>query len=253
MDERALLSLLDAVRSGDTSPEEAMSRLRDLPYQDMGFARFDTHRALRTGMEEVIFGPGKTEPQLAALIQGSKERHDAVLATRITAEVAARMLERFPWLSYARQAGVLHYRGAEPPCRSTGKVGVVTAGTADIPVAEEAAVTLEFMGHEVERINDVGVAGIHRLIGALPTLRGCRVLVVAAGMEGALPGVVAGLVDLPVIGVPTSVGLGAHLRGIAPLLTMLNTCAPGVAVVNVDGGFPAATMAHRIMCQGREG
>ena len=241
-----LRGLLEDLQRGSIEVDQVLERLKVLPFDDLPFARLDTHRLLRTGLEEVIYAPGKLPEQMEALVRRSLEHHGAVLATRVAPELAAALRERFPQLGYSPLARTLCYRAGRPPFPGAGQVAVVTAGTADIPVAEEAAVTLEFLGSSVERVTDVGVAGIHRLFDKLELLRRMSVLVVVAGMDGALPGVIAGLLDRPVVAVPTSVGAGAHLGGLAPLLTMLNTCAPGVSVVNIDNGFGAACVAHRI-------
>ncbi|MBM4319631.1 MAG: nickel pincer cofactor biosynthesis protein LarB, partial [Deltaproteobacteria bacterium] len=231
-----LRELLDALQQGRIDVDGAVERLKDLPFDDLPFARFDTHRLLRTGMEEVIYTPGKRPEQMEELIRRSLTHHDAVLATRVEPELAGRLLPLFPQLRHNHIARTLSYRGGLPSFPGQGRVAVVTAGTADLPVAEEAAVTLEHLGSPVLRVTDVGVAGIHRLFDKIGLLRGATVVLVVAGMDGALPGVVAGLVERPVVAVPTSVGAGAHLGGLAPLLTMLNTCSPGVSVVNIDNG-----------------
>ncbi len=247
MSEATLRSILEALQSGGLDLERALHAVRDLGSPEVsGFAHFDHGRAQRTGMEEVIFAPGKRPEQVLRLVAHSLHHHDAVLVTRVQPDLAASCLAEFPQLVHNDAARTLQYRSGAAPFPGRGKVAVVTAGTADLPVAEEAAVTLEHLGCPLERVTDVGVAGIHRLFSRLELLRSCSVLIVVAGMEGALPGVVAGLLDRPVVAVPTSVGVGAHLGGFAPLLTMLNTCAPGVSVVNIDGGFAAACVAHRI-------
>ncbi|MCD4750612.1 MAG: nickel pincer cofactor biosynthesis protein LarB [Thermoanaerobaculales bacterium] len=220
-----------------------MERLASSGIDDLGFARLDTDRTRRTGMAEVIFAPGKTEEQLAAIVARCLERSDTVLVTRLPAERAAPLLEHHPQLIYNLAGRVL---STPPPPPSCPPVAVVSAGTSDQGVAEEAAAVLEHLGHPVDRVPDVGVAGIHRLFSVLERLRKAHVLVVAAGMEGALPSVVAGLVDRPVVAVPTSVGYGASFGGVAALLGMLNSCAAGIGVVNIDNGFGAATLVHRI-------
>ena len=221
--------------------EGALERLRHLPYEDIGFAKLDHHRALRDSLPEVVLGQGKTPQQVVDIAERLVEQSGRLLVTRIDGEVFARLVERVPDAIYhetARAATVDRH----PPELVPG-VCLICAGTADLPIAEEAAVTAELMGSGVERIYDVGVAGLHRLLDHLTKLREARVLVVVAGMEGALPSVVSGLVAMPVIGVPTSVGYGASFQGVAPLLTMLNSCAPGVAVVNIDNGFGAGYLA----------
>lgn len=241
-----LRQLLEEVAAGRIDPAEAEERARrhQLGFEDMGFARFDTDRARRTGVAEVIFSPGKTDEQLERLIGRSLERHDTALATRLTPERAPRLLERFPRLEYNPTGRIIKASSSQEPwCPA---VAVVSAGTSDQPVAEEAAAVLEHLGHPVDRVTDVGVAGIHRLFSVLDRLLAARALVVVAGMEGALPSVVAGLVTQPVVAVPTSVGYGASFGGLAALLAMLNSCAGGIGVVNIDNGFGAAALVHRI-------
>jgi hypothetical protein len=232
---------LESVASGATPVEEALEDLRLLPYEDLGFAKLDHHRALRDYLPEVVLGQGKTPEQLVAIATRLAERSGRLLVTRIGADVFAALKEHLPDATYHETARAITLdRRREAPVAG---VTILCAGTSDLPVAEEAAVTAELMGCTVERVYDVGVAGIHRLLDYLPQLREARALVVVAGMEGALPSVVAGLVAVPVIAVPTSVGYGASFQGIAPLLTMLNTCAAGVAVVNIDNGFGAGYLA----------
>lgn len=229
-----------------------MNTLRDLPYEDLGFAKVDHHRALREGFPEVILGLGKMPEQIAGIAVSLVARSDRLLITRVGPEAYAAVLRVLPDAVFHEAARVIVLdRSAR--CRRPG-VAVVCAGTADLPVAEEAALTAELIGSEAERIYDVGVAGIHRLFAALPRLRATRAIVAVAGMEGALPSVLAGLVSTPVIGVPTSVGYGASLNGIAALLTMLNSCAAGVSVVNIDNGFGAGYIAAMInrQCAGTE-
>ncbi len=255
-----LRALLEEVRSGATPIDEAMSRLRDLPYEDLGFACLDHHRALRTGFPEVIYCPGKTTEQILAITDRLREKGGKVLATRAVPEVAEALQNRFPGTLYhvpARIVVVPKHRDDETspsaspqiagdPPQSLKTVLVVSAGTADMPVAEEAAVTAQEMGSPVERLYDVGVAGLHRLLDARERLFAASVVVVVAGMEGALASVVGGLVSRPVIAVPTSVGYGASFQGLAALLAMLNSCASGVAVMNIDNGFGAGYFAHLI-------
>lgn len=240
-----LETLLEAVERGQVTVEEALDRLRGFPYEDIGFARMDSHRSLRKGFPEVIFCPGKTTEQIVQLVARTRAREAKVLAARASPEVAEAVQRDFPDAVYHAAARIVQLGEAAPPS-GRGTVLVVTAGTADIPVADEAAVTATMMGSPVERLYDVGVAGIHRLFGSREQLFSANVLVVVAGMEGALAGVVAGLVDRPVIAVPTSVGYGASFGGLSALLTMLNSCAPGVAVVNIDNGFGAGYMAHLV-------
>jgi NCAIR mutase (PurE)-related protein len=239
-----LLKLLEKVAAGGATPGEALERLKGWPVEELGYANLDTHRPLRTGMVEAIYAAGKTPEQVCGLLLRSQERHGAALATRVTAEVAAQILPQLQGFSYS-QAGRVLWR-KDTPGDGLGLVAVVCAGTSDLPVVEEAALTLEFLGSRVERVTDVGVAGLHRLVRSLDTLRRANVLIVVAGMEGALPSVVGGLVDRPVIAVPTSVGYGTHLGGLTPLLAMLNSCAPGISVVNIDNGYGAACTAHLI-------
>jgi hypothetical protein len=244
VDAARLRDLLLALQRGEVSPDEAVARLRHLPYEDLGFARIDTHRALRAGAPEAVYCPGKTTEQVVRILGRLAESHVNVLATRATEAVHAAAREaglRVTWHPAAR----LLVANPEP-AEAVGLVVVVSAGTADLPVAEEAALTMETRGNRVERIYDAGVAGLHRLLAQHPLLLEANVIVVVAGMEGALPSVVGGLVDRPVIAVPTSVGYGVAAGGFAALLAMLATCAPGVAVVNIDNGFGAACLADRI-------
>ncbi len=251
MDAAGLRRLLERVRDGGASVGEAAAALSDLPYQDLGYARLDHHRPLRTGWPEVVLGEGKTPEQVAGIVSAMAGRGHPVLATRAAAAAWDAVSAAVPGAVYhplARCIVVPAEPGvsdAEPPPLADG-VLVVTGGTADLPVAEEAAVTAGLMGCRVARLNDVGVAGLHRLLGQLDTLRRARVIVVAAGMEAALASVVAGLVSAPVIAVPTSVGYGASFGGVAALLGMLNACAPGVSVVNIDNGFGAGYLAAQI-------
>jgi len=240
-----LRDLLEEVQRGKVSIEDALAHLRGFPYEDLGFARLDSHRSLRKGFPEVIFCPGKTMEQIVRIVERIQSREERVLAARASPEVAEAVKRVFPDATYHAAAQMLVVGGVAPRS-GRGTVLVVSAGTADIPVADEAAVTAETLGSTVERLYDVGVAGIHRLFDNCEQLFAANVLVVAAGMEGALASVVAGLVDRPVIAVPTSVGYGASFGGLAALLTMLNSCSPGVAVVNIDNGFGAGYMAHLI-------
>lgn len=243
MNPEHLRALLEAVQSGQTGVDKALTELRDLPFRSLGFAHADTHRHLRTGFPEVIFGTGKTPGQIATLLGELGKGGTTVLATRVTTEVAREVLAAVPAARYLEVPRIL-VLGPEPePTRGRGTIAVLSAGTADIPVAEEAAVTAELDGNRVARIFDVGVAGLHRLLAHRETVEKAEVLVVVAGMDGVLPTVVAGLFSRPVIAVPTSIGYGASMGGIAALLTMLNSCATGVAVVNIDNGFGAGRMA----------
>ncbi len=245
MDPESLRLLLERVRDGVTAPADALETLSVLPYEDLGFATLDHHRALRHGFPEVVFCQGKTPAQAAAIVERLAARGPIVLGTRATREVYDAVRARVPAAQYHALARAITV-GAVPEETRTPGVTVVSAGTADVPVAEEAVLTAEMMGHAVERIYDVGVAGLHRLLAQLERLRRARVVVVVAGMEGALPSVVAGLLDAPVIAVPTSVGYGASFGGLAALLGMLNSCSSGIAVVNIDNGFGAGTMAAMI-------
>ena len=241
-----LHAILDAVRSGELSVDEAVARLRNLPYEDIGFAKIDHHRSLRTGFPEAVFCQGKTPDQVADIVTRLAEHNPVVLATRADKDAFEAVKRALPNAVYHEAARMIVVRKAESPARSEKYILVVSAGTADIPVAEEAAVTAEAMGSRVERSYDVGVAGIHRLLDQKEKLDNANVIIVVAGMEGALASVVGGLVDKPVIAVPTSIGYGASFQGLAALLSMLNTCAEGVAVVNIDNGFGAGYFAHLI-------
>ncbi len=246
MERRRLAELLAAVRSGECPIDDALERLRGMPYEDLGFAKLDHHRALRNGFPEVILGEGKSAEQVLAIAERMAAIGGNVLVTRLAPEVGARLVESVPGFVYEPTPRLAVRR--EQPIEPTGRgtVLVVSAGTADVPVAEEAAVSAELMGNRVERLYDVGVAGIHRLLERRERLWEAAVLIVVAGMEGALPSVVGGLVDRPVIAVPTSIGYGTSLHGLAALLGMLNTCAAGVVVVNIDNGFGAAAAATRM-------
>jgi hypothetical protein len=246
MNPRDVDTLLQAVRSGAVSPEQAAERLRSLPFEDLGFANIDHHRALRRGFPEAVFGAGKTPEQIAEIVARIVGRGQNALVTRASAEAFARVRERCADAQHHETARCISVT-VTPPEPLPGRVAVVCAGTSDVPVAEEAALTAQFQGAEVTRIFDVGVAGLHRLLGRAEQLREASVLVVAAGMEGALPSVVGGLVEAPVIAVPTSVGYGASFDGLAALLAMLNACASGIAVVNIDNGFGAGYMAASIL------
>lgn len=245
MNREQLHKLMEAVREGQVTPEAACDRLRDLPFEDLGFAKVDHHRALRTGMPEVIYAKGKTSEQVARIFASMSAAGGNVLATRASREQFEAVLEVEPRAIFHELALCVTLKQNIDPSRP-GVVAVVCAGTSDLPVAEEAAVTAELMGNPVERIVDVGVAGLHRLLTQHTRLREAAVLIVCAGMEGALPSVVGGLVAAPVIAVPTSVGYGASFSGLAALLGMLNSCSPNVTVVNIDNGFGAAYVATLI-------
>jgi NCAIR mutase (PurE)-related protein len=249
MDPKSLRRLLAQVRSGALSPRAAEKRLKNLPYEDLGFAKVDHHRALRRGFPEAVFGAGKTPEQIAAIVDAIVGRGQGVLVTRTTEAVHDFVSRRQKRARFHAAARCLTVEGARR-ARLPGRVAVVCAGTSDVPVAEEAAVTAEFHGARVDRVYDVGVAGLHRLLDRADTLRRARVVIVAAGMEGALPSVVGGLVDAPVIAVPTSIGYGASFGGLAALLAMLNSCSSGVCVVNIDNGFGAGYLGCLILRSG---
>jgi NCAIR mutase (PurE)-related protein len=236
---------LQRVKSGEIAIEQAVAQLRILPYQDLGFAKIDHHRALRRGFPEVVLGQGKTAAQIAAIVEQLAANADKILVTRVDPECFALVQEQVPQASYHPIARAISIDRAKNAPRRHG-VMVLSGGTADLPVAEEAAITAELMGNEVDRAYDVGISGVHRLLDQLPRLRQAKVVVAVAGMEGALPSIVSGLIAVPVIAVPTSTGYGASFNGLAPLLAMLNTCSPGVAVVNIDNGFGAGYIAALI-------
>jgi len=239
------IRLLEKFRAGGVSREKVLRAFQAAPVADLGFAQVDTHRALRRGFPEVIFGAGKTPEQVVQIAAKLYAHGQRILVTRITAQHARALRKRFRAAVYHEMARCVTLEQKPLPKRS-GTVAVICAGTSDLPVAEEAAITAEIMGNRVERITDVGVAGLHRLLGRLETIQRANVLVVVAGMEGALPSVVAGLVAKPVIAVPTSVGYGASFGGVAALLAMLNSCSSGVTVVNIDNGFGAGYAASQI-------
>ena len=245
MDENALRRLLEQVRDRGLSPDDALARLRHLPFEDIGFAKIDHHRLLRAGMPEVIYSAGKTPEQVAEIFARMAARSSNVLATRADREKYEAVCGQVPDAEFHSLSGCIVLR-RENEKRGHGVVAVVCAGTSDLPVAEEAAVTADLMGNEVEQLCDVGVAGLHRLLSQREVLSRARVLIVCAGMEGALPSVVAGMVAAPVICVPTSVGYGASFGGLAALLGMLNSCSPNTAVVNIDNGFGAGYLASII-------
>ena len=247
-DEKDLRSLLEKVAHGNVTTDVALELLKNLAYESVGeFAKIDHHRQLRTGFPEVIWGLGKTPAQIIQIMEAMRARNPVVMATRIEPEVYTTLQAKIPDLQYFDMARIC---AIAPPIiepQYSGNIGILSAGTADLPVAEEAAVTAELSGFRVERLWDVGVAGIHRLLNNRHVIDSASVLIVVAGMEGALPSVVAGLADCPVIAVPTSIGYGASFSGLAPLLTMLNSCAAGVGVVNIDNGFGAAVLAGQIL------
>jgi pyridinium-3,5-biscarboxylic acid mononucleotide synthase len=246
--DKTLRSLLEAVANGNVSPDKALDSLKDLAYESVGeFAKIDHHRQLRTGFPEVIWGPGKTPEQIAQIMQVMRQRNPVVMATRIEPALYAALQTQVRDLQYYELARICAIAPPDIEPQFGGLITILSAGTADLPVAEEAAVTAELSGFNVQRLWDVGVAGIHRLLSNRHLIESASVLIVVAGMEGALPSVVAGLADCPVIAVPTSIGYGASFGGLAPLLTMLNSCAAGVGVVNIDNGFGAAVLAGQIL------
>lgn len=241
----SLKKLLENVKSGELEIDSALAQLKKLPFEDLGFAKVDHHRKIRNGYPEVIYCQGKTTEQIKAIVRKLVEHDNNIMATRADRDVFEAIAEITEDAVYYEQARIVVIKRREVPS-SDKIIAVVTAGTSDIPVAEEAAVTAEVMGNKVDRIYDVGVAGIHRLLANTDALMKANVLVVAAGMEGALASVVGGLVDKPVIAVPTSVGYGANFGGLSALLTMLNSCASGIGVVNIDNGFGAGYLASMI-------
>jgi NCAIR mutase (PurE)-related protein len=244
MDPDRLRAILEDVQAGRLSTGAALARLRDLPYEDLRFAKVDLHRALRAGAPEAVFCQGKTLDQVVSILARLGAHHDNVLATRATAETARAVEAAGRRLGDHAEARIVVVK--PKPVEGVGLVAVASAGTSDIPVAEEAAVTCEVLGNRVERVYDVGVAGLHRVLDHHHVLSEANAIIAVAGMEGALPSVIAGLVDRPLIAVPTSVGYGASFGGITALLAMLNSCAPGVSVVNIDNGYGAAVQANQI-------
>jgi NCAIR mutase (PurE)-related protein len=245
MDQEQLKSLLEQVRSGEMEVDAAVTRMRHLPFEDLGFAKIDHHRALRHGMPEVIFAKGKTPDQVLIIAGHILENAQNVLITRADGDCARVVMQHLPDGEYFPMSGVVRF-WRDRTIRGKGKIAVVCAGTSDLFVAEEAQLTAEVMGNEVDTIHDIGVAGIHRLMHNRERLTEARVIVVCAGMEGALPSAIGGLVSCPVIAVPTSVGYGASFNGLAALLGMLNSCASNVTVVNIDNGFGAGYVASLI-------
>jgi hypothetical protein len=245
IDSKRLRQILSGVKSGKVSLEDALARLVNLPYEDLGFAKIDHHRTLRRGFPEVVFGPGKTPEQVAIITERLASTSNKVLVTKVGPDYFDAVRELVPDAEYHPVPRAITVNRAKKASPRPG-IMVICGGTADIPIAEEAALTAEFMGNAIERSCDVGVAGVHRLLDDLPRLREAKVVVAVAGMEGALPSVVGGLVAVPVIAVPTSVGYGASFGGLAPLLAMLNNCASGVSVVNIDNGFGAGYLAALI-------
>jgi len=242
---KRLEEILEKVRAGKISPAKALKLLEDYPYCDLDFAKVDHHREVLKGAPEIVFGLGKTPIQIGAIAREILKKGSNLLVTRVEPRTWAKIKAKLPGAVYNEAARTVSLEQAEPPA-GRGTIVVMTAGTSDIPVAEEAAVTAEALGNKVERIYDVGVAGLHRLLGQFDRIRQARVVITVAGMEGALPSVVAGLVKVPVVAVPTSIGYGASFKGLAALLAMLNSCPGGVAVVNIDNGFGAAFLASLI-------
>lgn len=243
MQESFIRGVLEQLVRGELSADQGLERLRHLPYEDIGVAQIDHHRTLRQGQPEVVFGQGKSVEQIRYIVETMVKRGSNLLVTRLDGDKATALQPLFPAAVYHREARCLTLETTLVEPQGRGTILVISAGTSDIPVASEAVVTARFLGNQVEQLFDVGVAGIHRLLARVELLRSATVLIVVAGMEGALPSVVGGLVDRPVIAVPTSVGYGASFGGIAALLGMLNSCASGVTVVNIDNGFGAASAA----------
>lgn len=246
MDRKEIIHLLEQYSRGELKQDEAADQLSSMGLEELGFATIDTDRSQRTGIPEVIYSAGKTPLQVAEIADRLHKKGIPILATRATREMYDAVLKRIPGAVYHEMAHAIVYQD-EKPARQDNYVAVVSAGTSDMPVSEEAALTAEFLGSRVERIYDVGVAGIHRLFHKLELIKSASVIVVVAGMEGALASVIGGLVDKPVIGVPCSAGYGANFGGVSALLSMLNSCASGVSVVNIDNGFGAACQAHLIV------
>ncbi|MBC8631822.1 nickel pincer cofactor biosynthesis protein LarB [[Eubacterium] tenue] len=239
-------NLLEEVKNGDIDIDLAIDKLKDLPYEDIGYANIDHHRQIRNGYPEVIYCEGKSDEHILGIIKRMKEKGSNILGTRCRKDTYEKVKNVYPNCEYEELSRILKIQNKPIKNVGKGKIVVVTGGTSDIPVADEAYYTAKFLGNEVERVYDVGVAGIHRLLNKMSILKSARVLIVVAGMEGALPSVVGGLVDVPVIAVPTSVGYGANFGGLSALLTMLNSCASGISVVNIDNGFGAGYLAATI-------
>lgn len=246
MDKKILKHLLEEVRAGQLPVAEAMERLRTLPFEDLGYARVDHHRQLRQNFPEVVFAAGKSPEQLKGILTSLSKRTDHILVTRLSPDKATTLTAEFSGSRYYPDSQAWTLSRGDIPDRGRGLILVISAGTSDIPVSEEALVTARIMGHRAEALYDVGVAGLHRLLAHQDLLTQATCFVVVAGMEGALPSVVAGLVDRPVVAVPTSIGYGASFGGLAALLAMLNSCATGIAVVNIDNGFGAGYLAAMI-------
>ncbi len=240
-----LEDILTQVHKGKLSPKEALKRLKDYPYKDLAFAKVDHHRELQRGFPEVIFGLGKTPEQIIKISREILKKGNNLLITKVDASIYKKVRQKLPKVRYNSQAKAIFFQ-QKKGAAGKGKIAVITAGTSDIPVAEEAVVTCEIFGNDVDRIYDVGVAGLHRLFGEYEKITQARVIITVAGMEGALPSVIAGITEKPIIAVPTSVGYGTSMKGLAALLAMLNSCPGGLAVVNIDNGFGAAYFASLI-------
>ncbi len=244
---KTIEKILKQVESRRLSSRRAFQRLKNLPYEILPFARIDHHRNFRKGFPEAIYSPGKTLSQLEKIIRTVRKSGHPLIVTRLEVKSYQVLRRKFPTLRYSKEGRIAYFQKTETNGVLKQSVAILTGGTSDLPVAEEAALTLELIGHRAVRIYDCGVAGLHRLLDQLPQLKEVRAIICVAGMEGALPSVVAGLIDRPVIAVPTSIGYGASFKGIAPLLTMLNSCAQGIAVVNIDNGFGAACFAASLL------
>lgn len=241
-----LKKLLEDVKNNNFDIDDALEKLKDLPYEDLGYAHIDHHRSIRNGYPEVIYCKGKSDEHILGIIDRMNKKNTNILGTRCRKETFEKIIKIYPNAEYEELSQILKIKNEEIKEQGKGKILIVTGGTSDIPVADEAYFTAEFFGNKVERLYDVGVAGIHRLLSNRNIIEEARVIVAVAGMEGALPSVVGGLVDVPVIAVPTSVGYGANFDGLAPLLAMLNSCASGISVVNIDNGFGAGYLASII-------
>ena len=241
-----LKKILEDVKNNELDIDSALEILKDLPYEDLGYAHIDHHRSIRNGYPEVIYCKGKSDEHILGIIDKMNRKNTNILGTRCRKETFEKIINIYPNAEYEEDSQILKIKNEKIKLQGKGKILIITGGTSDIPVADEAYYTAEFFGNEVERLYDVGVAGIHRLLSYRDIIDESRVIVVVAGMEGALPSVVGGLVDVPVIAVPTSVGYGANFDGLAPLLAMLNSCASGISVVNIDNGFGAGYLASMI-------
>lgn len=241
-----LKKILEDVKNNELDIDSALEILKDLPYEDLGYAHIDHHRSIRNGYPEVIYCKGKSDEHILGIIDKMNRKNTNILGTRCRKETFEKIINIYPNAEYEEDSQILKIKNEKIKLQGKGKILIITGGTSDIPVADEAYYTAEFFGNEVERLYDVGVAGIHRLLSYRDIIDESRVIVVVAGMEGALPSVVGGLVDAPVIAVPTSVGYGANFDGLAPLLAMLNSCASGISVVNIDNGFGAGYLASMI-------